>query len=174
MKHRIHLTQDNIALHQLHFIGSVGEIYYDKIRLVKSIRKASKKFGCTSALLSLIEMTRHKCITKEKYEKMYKANEENEEREDLSVGEDLETFIRKVKDGKMNRETIPVNGDINHTFLLCRLDKEERKKLDQKDKTFMRTFLGNPDVPVAEWNESESNLKFARSICQRNTYFLDL
>ena len=107
---------------------------------------------------------------------MYKANEKIEEREDLSVGEDLETFIRKIKDGKMNRETIPVK-DINYTFLICLLDKEERKKLEQKDELYMKTFLKpneEVDVSKAEWNESESNLKFALSYCWRRTYFIDL
>ena len=108
---------------------------------------------------------------------MYKANEEIEEREDLSVGEDLETFIRKIKDGKMNKETIPVNGDRNYTFLTCLLDKVERKKLDQKDEAFLETFLwygrGEVDVPEAEWKASESNLKFANNDCYRTTYVID-
>ena len=67
------------------------------------IRIALKKFGFTSALFSLIGMVKMNCITKEKYEKMYKSNEESEESEDLSIGEDLETFIGKIKNGEVNR-----------------------------------------------------------------------
>ena len=29
------------------------------------------------------------------------------------------------------------------------------------------------DVPEAEWNASESNLKFSESICHRVTHFID-
>ena len=108
---------------------------------------------------------------------MYKTNEESEERMDLSVGEDLETFIEKIKNGEINKDTIPYNGEFNSLFLLCLLDKEERTKLEQKDYDFMETFFlnykGEADVPEAEWKASESNLKFARSVCYRDTYFID-
>ena len=58
---------------------------------------------------------------------MYKTNEETEERMDLSVGEDLETFIGRIKNGEINKDTIPEYGEHTVTFLLCLLDKEERK-----------------------------------------------
>ena len=136
-------------------------------------------FGCTSAILSLIKMRKHKCITKEEYEELYKTNEETEERMDLSVGEDLETFIGRIKNGEINKYTIPKTGEEELTFLLCLLDKEERKKLEQKDEDFMETFWWHvdfrreADVPEAEWKASESNMKFARSGCSRKTYFIE-
>ena len=108
---------------------------------------------------------------------MYKTIEESEERMDLSVGEDLETFIGRIKNGEINKDTIPERGEDKKMFLLCLLDKEERKKLEQKDYDFMKTFLlgdiGKADVPEAEWKASESNMKFARSKCVRGTYFID-
>ena len=135
-------------------------------------------FGCTSAILSLIRMDKEDCITKEKHEEMYKTNEETEERMDLSVGEDLDTFIERIKNGEINKDTIPEDGDNKSTFLLCLLDKEERKKLERKDKDFMRTFYWNffpvrADVPKAEWKASESNMKFARSSGWRVTHFIE-
>ena len=154
----------------------------NKIAVKKSIKKALKKFSCTSAILSFIYMSKENCITKEKkyktkYEKKYKTNEESEKRMDLSVGEDLESFVEKIKNGKINKDTIPKDGYRSTTFLLCLLDKEERKKLDQKDETFLETFLwhgrGEVDVPEAEWEASESNLKFANNDCYRTTYFID-
>ena len=68
--------------------------------------------------------------------------------------------------------------DYNETFLLCLLDKEERQKLERKEKDFMKTFWeGNfgreVDVPEAEWKLSEYNMKFARSSCLRRTYFIE-
>ena len=103
---------------------------------------------------------------------MYKTEEKSETRMDLSVGEDLETFIERIKNGEINKDTIPEDGDRKYLFLLCLLDKEERKKLEQKDEDFMETFCWEADVPEAEWNASESNLKFSRSICFRQTYFI--
>ena len=135
----------------------------------KGIKKALKKFNCKSAILTDICMTKRNCITKEKYEEMYKTNEESEKRMDLSVGEDLETFIERIKNGKI--------GEHKETFLLCLLDKEQRKKLEEKDEYIMRTFYGNlsgrADVPEVEWKASECNMKYARSECLRKTYFID-
>ena len=108
---------------------------------------------------------------------MYKTEEVSETRMDLSIGEDLETFIERIKNGEINKDTIPEHGDYKGSFLLCLLDKEERRKLEQKDKDFMETFSfnwnGRADVPEAEWNASESNLKFSKSVCGRVTYFID-
>ena len=123
----------------------------------------------------MVDMYKTNCITKEKFEEMYKTEEESEIRMDLSVGEDLETFIERIKNGEINKDTIPEDGEDKDLFLLCLLDKEERKKLEEKDEDFMETFqLGEEaDVPEAEWNVSESNLKFSRSVCIRDTYYID-
>ena len=168
-----HPTQDNIVLNQLHFIGTGYFTHFVK----REIKKALDKFGYKSAILSRVFMTKQNCIAKEKYEEMYKVNEDSEERDDLSVGENLETFLRKIKDGKMNTISRILNSLWSRNmFLLCLLDKDERKKLEQKDETFMKTFnlhyIGKADVPESEWNESESNLKFALSHCQRRTFFI--
>ena len=141
----------------------------------KGIKKALKKFGCTSAILSLVYMRKYNCITKEKFEEMYKTKEESETRMDLSVGEDLETFIERIKNGEINKNTTP---EVKNSFLLRLLDEEERKKLEHKDEDFLRTFTWNgtgigADVPEAEWNASESNLKFSKSDCYRGTHFID-
>ena len=120
-------------------------------------------------------MRKDECITKEKFEEMYQTKEESETRMDLSVGEDLETFIERIKNGEINKDTISEYGEWKDLFLLCLLDKEERKKLEQKDEDFMETFLlgREADVPEAEWNASESNLKFSKSFGSRETYFID-
>ena len=52
-----------------------------------------------------------------------------------------------------------------------------RKELEQKYEPLMKPFHGHfwrgVDVPEAEWKASESNIKFARSWCERITYFID-
>ena len=163
---------------QIHFIVP---FYYSRDYVKKGLQKVLKKFDGTSAILSAIGMFKMNCITLEKYEEYYKTNTINSEEggKRISVGDDLETFLGEVKDGKLNNHTIPEIGDICNTFLLCLLDKEERKKLEQKDYDFMRTFIEHSlygreaDVPEAEWKASESNMKFAKSYCGRETFFID-
>ena len=93
---------------------------------------------------------------------------------DLSVGEDLDTFIGRIKNGEINKDTITEDGELKRTFLLCLLGKEERKKLERKEEDFMETFSWDKaDFPEAEWKASESNLKFARSLGGRSTHFID-
>ena len=69
----------------------------------KETEKILKQFDCTPAIISLVDMHKRFCVTKEEFEKMYKTNEKSQEREDLSIGEDLETFIENIKNGKMNK-----------------------------------------------------------------------
>ena len=38
---------------------------------------------------------------------MYQTKEESETRIDLSNGENLETFIERIKNGEINKDTIP-------------------------------------------------------------------
>ena len=178
MEFSFHPSQDNIVLNQMHFI--VSDYIYIVNEAKRGIQKALKNFGYTSAILSTVYMRKYNCITKERFDEMYKTKEESEERMDLSVGEDLETLIERIKNGEINKDTIPKNGERKETFLLCLLDEEERKKLERKDFDFMETFWGYwkgevlvKDVPEAEWKASESNMKFAKSYCGRNTYFID-
>ena len=165
--------QDNIELHEIHFIAS----YLNNSQVRKGLKKALRKFDCGSAILSLIYMSKNNCITKEKYDELYKKMEDNDKRTDLSVGEDLETFMRKIKNHKMNKDSIPFDGDFKESFLLCLLDKEERKRLEQKDEAFLETFnlydIGKADVREKDWKESESNSKFSRSNCRRLTFFIE-
>ena len=118
------------------------------------------------------------CITKERFEEMYQTKEEKETRMDLSVGEDLETFIERIKKGEINKDTIKSAGEDNTSFLLCLLDKEDRKRLEEKDESFLETFYWHQDeeadVPETEWKASESTLKFSESECIRCTNFIDL
>ena len=74
-------------------------------------------------------------------------------------------LLKKIKNREINKDRIPEDKDCKRSFLLCLLDKKERKMLEQKDEDFMETFRSGEqaDVPEAEWNSSESNLKFSRS-----------
>ena len=109
---------DNIADLQLNFFNTFL-IPSNTFYATEGIKKALKEFGCTSAMLSRIQMHKEHCITKEKYEEMYKTDEESEKRMDLSLGEDLETLIEGIKNGKIYTDT--KNGEIKKLFLLCLL-----------------------------------------------------
>ena len=131
-------------------------------------------------MFSKIWMSKEKCITKEKFDIEYEITNDNEEnkieRDDYSVGEDLDTLLRKIKNGEMTKETIPKDGEVKWSHLLCLLDRKERITLDKKDKDFLETFLHRnyADVPDGEWKQTEfKHLKFSRSIAGRQTHFID-
>ena len=100
---------------------------------------------------------------------------DNDERNDFSVGEDLETFVRRIKNGQL------IEAEYKESYLLRLLNKEERSKLDEKDQVFHNTFYGNHmmlplswlnnvDVPEREWKKTEyKHLKFSRSKGSRIT-----
>ena len=71
-------------MNQFHFIV----IGFDE-DAKRGIKKALKKFSFTSAILSGVHMYKEKCITKEKFDEMYKLKDEIETRMDLPVGEYL-------------------------------------------------------------------------------------
>ena len=100
---------------------------------------------------------------------------DNDERIDFSVGEDLETFVRRIRNGQVKE------ANYKESYLLRLLNKEERRKLDEKDQVFHNTFYGNHmmlplswlnnvDVPEREWKKTEyKHLKFSRSKSTRIT-----
>ena len=100
---------------------------------------------------TILEMSLFDCITKERFDKEYgiKNDEgvrriENEERNDYSVGEDLERFIQRIKNGEI------IEKDHKVSYLLRLLDKEERRKLDRNDAAFYDTFLCSHIVPLCK------------------------
>ena len=74
-----------------------------------------------------------------------------------------------------------IEAEYKESYLLRLLNKEERRKLDEKDQAFYNTFYGNHmmlplsmlnkvDVPEREWKKTEyKHLKFSRSKSSRIT-----
>ena len=169
-------------LHFLYFDGDENRIKNREPNRVKNLfREAMKIYGYESAMVSMIEMFKRNCITKEKFDLEYEIkNDENdinnEERDDLSVGEDLESLYSRIKNGEMTKERISEGGEHKFSKLLCLLDEEERGKLERKDKDFLRTFAYNylADVLPNEWKNTEfEHLKFSKSLADRRTAFID-
>ena len=170
-RHIFDPTQENIALNKIHVIVP-DHSWSDESEMAWGLKKAFKKYNLESVLLSFLYMTKNKCITKEKYEEEYKINEDIEEREDLSLGDDLETFVTNIKQGRITKET-----SYEVKFLIRLLNAKDRRRLDQKDIEYMETFIyndfGEADVPKEEWESSESDLKFSLSWCYRHTYLIE-
>lgn len=145
------------------------------------IQETIKRYGHKSAMYSRIYMWKEKCITKEEFDIKYGITDDSgapndrEERDDFSVGEDLETFIRQIKNGEISKKPTFRLEEGKDLFLLCLLDKKERRKLLKNDQDFLRTFeQSHPDVPDEEWKKSKyKHLKFSQSIAFRKTFFVD-
>ena len=186
---------DEFDQNQLHFVWAFGgfELAHPKDK-INSIKRTIKKYGYESAIISLIDMSKQNCITKEQFDIEYGiTNNENEneikkeERDDLSVGEDIETLIEKMKNGEITKATVSTEpfiekGNYKESHLLCLLDKDERRKMDTKDENFRRTFdehfdetSSYADVPDEEWQKTEfKNLKYSKSTSSRHTQFIDI
>ena len=162
-----------------------NEGFHDFVQ--KHIDQAFEKFCYKSLMVSMIGMWKANCIKKEEFEIEYgitntdedKKDEDKkdveEERDDYTVGEDLETFIKRIKNGEITKESIPKDGEYKDLILLCLLDKKERKKLDLKDSDYLETFIHgeNADVPEEDWATTEyKHLKFSKSIAFRRTYVI--
>ena len=139
-----------------------------------------QKYGYELAVLSIVNMWRETVITKEEFDIEYGIKDDEEiemlDREDISVGEDLETFIRRIKNCQVNETTVPDNGDRNGVRLLCLLDVEERRKLEAEDPDYIRTFESGDISGIADDPDTETeykDLKFAMSQAWRRTFIID-
>ena len=152
--------------------------------ILKNCENAMERLGYKSAMVSLIGMWKENCISKEEFDIEYgitntdEKNEKdvNQERNDYTVGEDLETFAKRIKIGDITKETIPEDGEYKSSNLLCLLNTKERKQLDMKDSDYLETFIHgeNADVSEEEWKKTEyKHLKFSKSIAFRRTYVID-
>ena len=185
-KKALSLSNERLT-NQLHIISAGSPTYDEDFEIFftqRHIKQALQRFDCNTAMFSMIWMKKLYCITKEQCDLLYgvkdvEDKEENDKKEiidDNSVGDDLETFIRRIQNGKITKESISLDGEEKWTFLLCLLDKKQRSKLEMKDRDFLKTFgHGNyADVPEEEWNQSEyKHLKFSRSEALRRTYCID-
>ena len=87
-----------------------------------------------------------------------------------SVNGDLELFFGDIRLGNRPRRVL----GIAVTNFLPKLTEAELDLVERKDGNFMKTFSFIPvDVDKAEMDASESNSKFLRGYCWRNTFALE-
>ena len=161
---------NEIFANQLHIICA-EVISFTK----RNFKRAIKRYGYKSVMVSKIQMYKYNCITKEQfdmeYDITYNQSGNKEERDDLSVGEDLETLFEKIKNGEVTSETIP-DGDRKESLLIPLLGEEEKQKLDKKDETFLESFRLRDANMKEEFKKSEYNLKYSMSRAYRATFFV--
>ena len=174
--HVINPKKDKINSLQIHFI--VACYFAERNKVKNYVERAMRFYGLESTMLSIIYMHKNNVITKEDYINEYQTNKDLETRDDLSVGEDLETFKKRILNVEMTREMISERGELKGNFLICLLDGIDRLRLDSKDEEYLTTYWDNEseevDIPLEEWNKSKSNLKFASSVSWRATYVIEI
>ena len=166
---------------QLHLICALRSF---NARLSKfCMRTAMRKNDLETAVVSIVNMRKENCITKEQFDMEYGItgnSDKNKKREkDIeykTLGDDLEAFISRIKNGEITKSSIPLNGETKTFSLHCLLDKDERRKVDTKDEGFLYTFCHRrwADVLYIEFMETEHpNLKYSKSAGFRKTFIFD-
>ena len=127
--------------------------------------KGMKKYKIRKVMVTIIDGWRHSLITKEKMENFCKGKETGKK----SVNDDLEKFFEDIRLGS------ELNFELNVTYYLPKLTKEELDLVEKKDYDFMNTFSRGMDADVdkAEMMLSESDSKFVHGYCWRKTYTIE-
>ena len=130
---------------------------------------SSNNFGVPKiGLISFLDMQKLKCVTKEAVEKHFEGSFQG----DITVGDDLESFIERIQRGEFTESEPDISSNISIQFKL--LNDTEERKLENEEQEFLRSFqFASPDISRADMLESKSKLKFAKFVCYRKTYPLD-
>lgn len=181
--------QDN----QLHFLWTRGFSIENYSKIEPCAKQAMKRYGFESAMLSFIEMWKHDCITKERYEVLTKTKDgdENEEQTkeqerigftgilettDETVGDDVERFIKKIKNGELTKAKITEFGEESKNLhLLCLMNGDDRRKLERNEKDIRKTFSSKiMSFPLCLFQEETEykDVKYSRSLATRKTYII--
>ena len=163
----------------LHFIWA-GNIYSEDRNEIKNLFKMEmKKQGIKQSMITFLHRQRWNCVTNEKNKQIYIEGGKAIGRDYLekSIGDDLEDFLERIKNKKVQKEETGPYGDGVFTFHLAMLTPNEKRKLEIQDQQYKRTFWdgfvsGNPDVPKFEMDKSDSTSKYALSTCTRNTFII--
>ena len=186
------LLKDETDSNIIHFIWA-GLTYGNVDAIKKRFQLAMAANGIQKAIITFLRRTREYCITKEKVVEFTGTGKDakkkggkiylNEEKDrgvnvEESIGEDLEDLFSRINNGELNEDETGPYGVGIYTFNVELVTKNDRRKLENGDEQFKRTFAKyihykkNPDVPKEEMEQSESDLKFALSLCRRFTYLI--
>ena len=118
-------------------------------------------------MLTSIHLSREELITKEKREYYLDGIArwycKEEDRQEESVNDDLESFFEDIRIGK------ELNEDAC-AYFLPRLTEEELELVEKRDPSYLQTLSSlNPDVDETEMMLSESDSKYVKGYCSRRT-----
>ena len=148
-------------------------VFNDKT-LIQTLIYKMRSYGLKNVTITFVAAEKSHCITKEQFETDYKINVDTDQREDLSIGEDLESLIGRIKSGQIckNANLDSSLDEYKESFNLCLLTPDENAKL-KTDKMYINTYSqDDPDIPEAIMNMCDSKKKFSKTYCWRKTYFL--
>ena len=144
--------------------------YLEKVK--KMFLKKMKKYGISSAVLTVVGMERKFLITAEKMIQAYNGDLKNNKNWKLyagSINDDIESFLEKLqKPGEIEDEEV-------FTFFTPKLTKEEMELVEQKNLTHMKTYanyaydIRDIDVDALKMKMSDSNSMYAHTFCWRCT-----
>ena len=134
-----------------------------------------KQFGLKEAFISFFTTVKLSCITKEAMEEKFNIKEGENEDQDVTIGDDLESFIQRITSGQITKQSLSDFGEKKQTCQLNLLTAEESKKLQLKDQNYLDSFhSANPDVPESIMKKSEYKTKFAETEFWRETFFIEM
>ena len=163
----------------VHFIWT-GWTCLDGRNKIKNLFKMEmKKRGIKQSMITFLFRWRYNCVTNEKNKEIYKQGGKviGWNLVEKSIGDDLEDFLERIKNKKVQKEETGPDGYGVETFHLAMLTPNEKRKLEIQDQQYKGTFLDgfgglNPDVPKEEMDKSDSTSKYALSDCRRNTFII--
>ena len=166
----------------------------EKFRYFIPFGGAMKKKGIKLALFTFVALCKSHLLTHDEVDEDYlmqkphsfakfnstnnlstdnEAGETNQ-RINLSIGEDLESFLERMRD---DVSLIPEYDEYKESFDICLLRPEEIIKLEQKDKSFINTFINwGEKVTIQSKAErldrKKSEKRFSKKLCWRKTLFI--
>ena len=148
-----------------------------------------------TAMLTIVESRKQFCVTKEKYEEIYINGAGAKLDYQISVGDDIENFVHRVIEGKITQDELGPRDLFGRSigilsYHLALLTTDEKQRLSINDELYLKSFrpwiqgkqsginrqirllTRSVDVPKAEMDASESERKYALSLCQRKTHLI--
>ena len=167
---------------------------YEKIKYFIPLRSAMKKNGIKLALFTFVALCISHFLTHDEVDGDYLMQkphsfaefnstknvstdneaEETNPRINLSIGEDLESFLERIRN---DVSSIPEYDEYKRSFDICLLRPEEIIKLEQKDKTFMNTFANWGEKWIIQnkteqMDRKKSEKRFSKKLCWRKSLFM--
>ena len=140
-----------------HFIYCQGDSYHGTEQVSEIFLEQMRKYEIPSSMLTILRMWKRNLITKE-----------NTKCADLSINDDLETFLNEFE----MRENM--NDEIVYTVFQPKLSEEEMMLVEKKNEEHMNTYgCGlRADVGLVDMKKSKSTDKYLNGRCWRKTIHL--